>query len=195
VHWCVSACACVRAATRACVCAANDGVLRRESALRRAPSLLVGKAVPSWHSHEIPDSRGPSFGPRLLVTSNRSGLERSREREPPGADSEPARGLCAGDRDQSPRPGRSLARGSPHQPSGNPDGTRSRGLVDQGAALAAASASSAPRAGGTERLRRGSPRIFNVACPARATPEAGPGLRAQRPLGASGAASGWWQWW
>ena len=34
------------------------------------------------------------------MTSNRSGLERSRKREPPGA--EPARGLCAGDRGPGP---------------------------------------------------------------------------------------------
>jgi hypothetical protein len=45
--------------------------------------------------------RGLYVGPRLLVTRQ----ERSRKREPPGA--EPARGLCAGDRDPGPRSGRS----------------------------------------------------------------------------------------
>jgi hypothetical protein len=135
--------------------------LSKEPCTKRAVRRAQGPAQPASPTEPrgaLLDSRGLSFGPRLLVTSSRSGLERSRKREPPGA--EPARGLCAGDRrpdtDRDPGP-RSLARGSPHQPSGNPDRTRIRGLVDQGgcAKLAAASASAAPRAGGTGRFRRG----------------------------------------
>ncbi len=61
------------------------------------PKVRVQRSQPARQSPEVrfltPEPEdldpAPSFGPRLLVTSNRSGVERSREREPPGA--EPAR--------------------------------------------------------------------------------------------------------
>jgi hypothetical protein len=121
-------------------------------------------------------SLGDSYvGPRLLVTSNRSAAgSGSRQALSRRGDS-----VCAtsGDRDPGPRSGRSLARGSPHQPSGSPDGTRSRGLVDQGAELAAASASSAPRAGGRDwEVPAGEPAYLRSCMP-------GPGHARSRPRG------------
>ncbi len=123
---------------------------------------------------------GLYVSPRLLVTSNRSAAgSGSRQALSRRGDS-----VCAtsGDRDRGPRSGRSLARGSPHQPSGNPDGTRSRGLVDQGAAPAAASAFSAPRAGetGSLRFRRGSLRILHARPGPRTKPA--PGIVPSAPL-------------
>jgi hypothetical protein len=144
--------------------------------------------------------RGLYVGPRLLVTRQ----ERSRKREPPGA--EPARGLCAGDRDPGPslrlRSGRSLARGSPHQPSGNPPGrdaeSGARGsrcgtcsCVRVFCAVPAVDARAGLGGSGRGACVSSKWHAASLARPGPRTKPA-PGLCAQRPLGASGDAPGWW---